>query len=125
MNLNKGFTLLEILLAIIVITVGMVSVLTAFSRGIFVSATASDFQTASALAQGKMEEIKDTAFASISSEARASVSNFAGFDRAVSVASIPGGSGSKLKQVAVTIYWETKGGEISQTLTTYIVNKSN
>ena len=121
---RKGFVLLELLITTVVIAVGMAVLITAFSRGIFTSEDAAALRIATALSQAKMEQLRDSTFASIVNEARAPVTGFSGFDRQVVVTSSPGGTNANFKQVDVTIYWNTKGGELSTTLTTYVTNHS-
>ncbi len=104
------------------IATGITALLLAFNRGIFASGDAQDLRTATALAQLKLEEVKNTAFSSIVTGSRAAVSGFTGFERAVTVTSAPGGTDINLKQVDVTVYWTPTGGETFATLTTYIFN---
>ena len=119
---KQGFTLLETLITTVIIAVGMAALITAFSQGLFASGDVSALRTATGLSQAKMEELNGVAFASIVNEARAPVAGFSGFDRQVVVTSSPGGTDANLKQVAVTVYWSIKGGELSTTLTSYLVN---
>jgi prepilin-type N-terminal cleavage/methylation domain-containing protein len=125
MNKKYGFTLLEMMIAIVLMTGGLAALLMSFNRGMFAFNDGSELRTATALAQGKMEEVRNTAFASIADEARAAVSGFSGFDREVDVTASPGGTDANFKQADVIVYRTTKGGEISTTLTTYFVNKAH
>ena len=118
----KGYTLLETLITTVIIAVGMAALITAFSQGLFVSGDAATLRTATGLSQAKMEELEGTAFASLVNEARSPVAGFSGFDRQVAVTPSPGGTNANLKQVDVTVYWSMKGGELSTTLTSYLVN---
>ena len=122
---KHGFTLLEILITIVILALGTTALLSAFSQAIFTSGIVSDLRTATALSQAKMEDLKDTAFASIVNETRAEVSGFTGFDRQVIVTASPAGTNSNLKQADTTVYYKTKGGERSSAFTTYFVNKNN
>ena len=119
---KKGFTLLEALITTVIIAVGMTALITAFNQGIFASGDAAALRTATGLSQAKMEQLRDSTFANIVNEARASVAGFSGFDRQVVVTSSPGGTNANFKQAAITVYWSTKGGELSTTLTSYFVN---
>lgn len=119
---SKGLTLLETLITVVLITMGLLPLILSFARGVFASNIASDLRVATGLTQAKMEELKNTSFASITSESRAALSGFTGFERAVSVTSAPGSTNSNFKQVVVTVYWRTKGGELSTDLNNYFVN---
>lgn len=118
---KNGFTLLEILIALILFTVGVVAITGLFASGMFSGSDAENTTIAMNLAQRKMEEIKNLAFASIADEAKADVSGFSGFQREVAVtAPLVDPDMSDLKHVTVTAYWTLKGDEISVPLETYI-----
>ncbi len=119
-----GFTLVEVILAILVLVVGVASATFVFARGIYSTTEAEGMETAAALAQEKMESTRATSFASIASESRAAVSGWSGFEREVAV-SQPSGTNSNFKQVVVTVYWSMTGGELSTLLTTYVANVAN
>ena len=129
---KNGFTLFETLLAVILLAAGIVPLIWAFNAGMFSATNAGKLANASQftssdvesvdlaldLAQAKMEEIKNTAFASIASVSKAAVSNFGSYNQSVTVTSVY----TDLKQVDVTIYWTTQGKEINITLSTYVAN---
>jgi prepilin-type N-terminal cleavage/methylation domain-containing protein len=111
--MKKGFTLLEMLVTIVVLTVGVVSVLRMMSIGIFADTNTENSTIAFYLAQEKMEEIKDaSSYPNIDTFAstRAALSgDFSDFDRAVTVSGDP-------KQVNVIVYWSVKGQDQSVNL---------
>ncbi|HQP10032.1 MAG TPA: prepilin-type N-terminal cleavage/methylation domain-containing protein [Candidatus Omnitrophota bacterium] len=113
--MKKGFTLLEMLLTVLLLTVGMTSILHMVSRAIFADTNLENITTARYLGQEKMEEIKGAAaYDDIDSyaSARAALTGaFSGFDRAVAVSGDP-------KQVDVTVYWTTQGQDQSLRLVT-------
>ena len=113
---KSGFTLLEVLLAATLFTMGVIAVVWLFSAGLVSSVDAENTTVAMNLARQKMEEIKNLAFAGISDEPREAVSGFAGFEREVTVTQPETG----LKHVTTTVYWMLKGDEISVPLKTYI-----
>jgi len=112
----RGFTLLEILIALVLFTVGVVVIAGIFSSGILSSSDAENTAIAMSLAQRRMEEIRNLAYADIASEAKDDVSGFSGFQREVTVSEPEAG----LKQVIVTAYWTFKGDEIGVPIQTYI-----
>ncbi len=121
LNLRRGFTLVELMIAILFLAVGVIAVTFAFGRGMFATTDAETLEQAVALTQERLENLKGTAFASIANEARAPVSGWTGFDRQVTVTQ-PAGTNANFKQVVVTVYWSTGGAELSTITTTYWVN---
>lgn len=122
-NLNirqKGFTILEVLIAVLLAGVGIFAIMEAFNRGYFGVGEVEDYTLALSLAQEKMEEIQGTAFASISNEVKAPVSGFSDFQREVAVTT----PHTDLKQVQVIAYWSIPNGENNVSLQTYVVNSS-
>ncbi|NQU95197.1 MAG: type II secretion system protein [Candidatus Omnitrophica bacterium] len=113
---NNGFTLLEILMAIVLFTGSVSLIVMLFANALVASTDAENTTIAMNLAQGKMEEVRNLSFASIADEAKAAVTGFTGFQREVAVTT----SETDLKQVTVTTYWTYKGGEVEVPLVTYI-----
>jgi prepilin-type N-terminal cleavage/methylation domain-containing protein len=113
--MKKGFTLLEMLLTIVLLTVGITSILQMVSMAMFADTNLENTTIARYLAQEKMEEIKDaatyTAIDGYASARTALTGNFADFDRAVTVTGDP-------KEVNVTVYWSAKGQNQSLSLVT-------
>ena len=118
---QKGFSLIELMIAILLLVGGIASATFIFGRGLFATTDVETVGQAVGLAQEKMETLRGTAFGSVSSEAKAAVSGWSGFSREVTV-SQPAGTDSDFKQVVVTVYWNTVDGELSSSLTTYVVN---
>lgn len=119
-----GFTLIEIMLAVILLVGGVAAATFMMSRGIFATTDTEDLQQGIALGQEKMEGLRGTAFASIASEPKAAIPGWAGFSREVTV-SQPAGTNSDFKQVVVTVYWNTNTGELSTSLTSHVVLTAN
>ena len=117
-RLSGGFTLLEVLLALLLITLGTLALSQAFSVGLFTSAEDESILTSTNLAQEKMEEIRNKTYSSISNEARAAVSGFSNYEREVVVTTPV----TNLKQVSVNVYWFNKASELSTSLVTYASN---
>jgi hypothetical protein len=73
------------------------------------------------LAQRRLEELRQTAYASVDDESKASVSSPSGFDqfsREVDVTT----PYTDLKQIIVRVYWDAPGGETNVSLQTYRAN---
>ena len=101
----KGFTLLEILITIIILTIGVIALTSAFSSGLLSSSDAENVDLALNIAQAKMEEIKDAGYASLADSGPTADVNFPRFDVTVDV-----GVPADPRQVDVTIGWETQSG---------------
>jgi len=116
----KGFTLIELLIAIVLIVVGLVTLMGIMSVGMCADAALEYRLTALNLANEKIEELKDTAFGSISdgNEPGSAI----GFDwvdqRIVDVNEVKTG----LKDVQVEVRWTQKGGQQSIKVRTYIAD---
>ena len=59
---KNGFTLLEVLLATIIVVVGVTAITGAFSSGIFATTDVENVDLALNIAQAEMENIKNTDF---------------------------------------------------------------
>ncbi|MDP3730514.1 MAG: prepilin-type N-terminal cleavage/methylation domain-containing protein [Candidatus Omnitrophota bacterium] len=114
---KKGFTLLEILLAAIVFSAGVVAILWAFSTGIFVSSDVENIDLALNIAQAKMEEVKNTPFAGLADSGPTADANFPRFSTTVNVA-----EGQDPMRVDVNVAWSVKGSQTSVVLTTLAAN---
>ncbi len=119
---TKGFTLIELLISIVLISVGLVTLMGIMSFGIYADASLEYRLTALNLANEKVEELKDTAFGSIS--AGTETGSAIGFDwvdmRTVSIDEPYGPN--LLKDVTVTVQWTQKGSTQSVAVETYVSN---
>jgi prepilin-type N-terminal cleavage/methylation domain-containing protein len=114
---ENGFTLLEVLIAIIVFTVGIIIIIMAFTSGLFASSDVENVDLALNIAQAKMEEVKNTPFASLADSGPAPDPDFSNFNISVNI-----NEGQNPMQVDVTVSWNTKGGQSDITLTTLVAN---
>ncbi len=114
---RRGFTLLEVLITLIILTVGVIAISRAISTGIFVSADVENVDLALSIARAKMEEIKNTDFASLADSGPTADANFSNFNVTVDVA-----EGQNPMQVDVTAAWNVKSGQTSMTLTTLVAD---
>ena len=116
---EKGFTLLEVIIAAVILTAGVIAIVWALNAGIFASGDVEDVDMALNIAQANMETIKNKSFAQIDTNAEiaAIVSNqgFSNFTVSGNVA-----EGQNPMQVNMTVTWNVKGGQASVTLTTLV-----
>ena len=114
---KRAFTLIEILVALIILTAGVVAIAGLFATSLVGSIDAEDLTIAMNLAQRRMEEIRNLDFdTEIVDAPKAAVAGFSGFQREVAVEEPE----TDLKQVTVTVYWTYKGDELNAPLSTYI-----
>lgn len=116
---KQGFTLLEVIIATVIFTIGAVAIIWALNSGIYATADVENVDLALNIAQAKMEEIKNIAFGSLADSVPTADANFSRFSTTVNVA-----EGQSPKQVDVTINWNVKGGLTGFTLTTLIADYS-
>ena len=118
-QITKGFTLIEILIAIVLIVVGLATLMGTMSVGICADVNLEYRLTALNLANEKLEELKDSSYSSIVSATESSISGFAFVDdRIVTVSEVD----TDLKDVQVEVRWTQKGSQQSVNVRTYIAN---
>lgn len=116
---NKGFSLLEVLLAILLFTVGFVAIASVFSTGLSAESNTEKMLIATDLAQEKMEQVRNLAYNDIQPEKRDWVSGFPLFSREV-IVTFPLSGRLDLRQVEVKVYYPTKPQENSISLYTFV-----
>lgn len=114
---SKGFTLLEVMIALVVLTLGVIGIMWAFSTGMYATTDVENVDLALNIAQAKMEEIKNTQFATLADSGPTADPNFSKFNTTVNVA-----EGQNPMQVDVTVAWTVKGGQTSIALTTLMAD---
>ena len=119
-NRKGGFSLLEVMLAILLFGTGLVFLLQIVNTGLFVGGQNEDTVIAANLAQEKIEELRNDAYADLVSETPAvAVPGFPAFTREVSVGdSTPAQTG--LKEVSVKVNWAAKNSVMTTTMVTYV-----
>lgn len=113
---NKGFSFLELLLATVLLSVGLVGLVNAFSIGLTGSSQAKQLAVAKNLAEERLEDIRNLLYINVVDEARAPIAGFADYEREVSVSDIQSG----LREVQIDVFWPAKGGEASISLWSYV-----
>ena len=105
---NSGFTLMEVLAAMVILSVGLLG-MAALVIGIINSNKLSNrISTATVLAQDKMEKITGVGYAG--ADAEAGTEPYGGVDfplykRITDVA--PGNPAAGMKKITVTVYWDS------------------
>lgn len=116
---SKAFTLLEVFLVIIILVTVFFPLLQMLSRGLVVGDEVKGTNTAVIIAQKRMEELKNTAFASISGETKTTVASYPAYSRQVNVTTPQ----ANLKDVLVIVYWKPGSGqEMSISIESFISN---
>jgi len=101
---NSGFTLVELLVAIVILSVGLLGMATLTGSIIRNNKLSNDLTTATTLAQDKLEDIRAAGYASAVSETKtACATPFSGYQREVTVSDNTPATG--MKQVTVKVYW--------------------
>ena len=118
------------MIAVALLIIGVLSATFVFSRGMFAVSEVEATEQAIALAQERMESIRGTPFSSISIGTTTESTPVSGYSRQVAVSlakDVPptGDSAGDLKQVDVTISWNTSGGQLSTSVTSYVANVAN
>jgi type IV pilus assembly protein PilV len=105
-NNNNGFTLMEVLAAMVILSVGLLG-MAALITGIINSNKLSNrISTATVLAQDKMEDIERIGYSNAASEIKASMSSpYDNYERKITV--VDSSPAANMKTVTVTVYWES------------------
>lgn len=124
-NNERGLTLIEVLVAFVILTIALVTIMNSFALGSRQNADTFRYNTALTLAQSKMEEIKKEPFNSVVNVAAADFASesdyaqFPGFSYTVTVED----DGLNNKKVIVTVFYGDEGVPKSLTLTAGITKR--
>jgi Tfp pilus assembly protein PilV len=118
MNYREGgFSLLEVLLAVLLLGTGLVFLIQTLNTGLVAGSYNESEIIAANLAQEMTEQLRNTTFASIASQTPASaVSGFPGFTREVLVTTPV----TSLKQITVKVYWYARQTQTNLTMVSYV-----
>ncbi len=101
---QNGFTLIEVLIAIVILSVGLLGMASLTGSIILSNKLSNDLTTATTLSQDKMEDIRADAYGSVASETKVACSTpYAAFQREVTVVNDSPAAG--MKTVTVKVYW--------------------
>lgn len=115
-NREGGFSLLEVLLAVLLLGIGFAVLLQVVSAGLFAGSVNENEITAAYLAQEKIEEIRNADLYTVTPEPKSAVSGFPAFTRQLAVSTPRSG----LLQITVTVYWYARSAETSLSMVTYV-----
>jgi len=112
---ERGFTLIEVLIALTILTIGLLAVATMQISAIHGNKMGNDISRAIFLAQDKLEELKSSEDITDTISVPANGSDETGiFNRSWGL----GPSGTNSRSVTVTVSWTTRGNNHSVTLNT-------
>jgi len=123
MKTKKGFTLIEVLVAVFVLAVGIVAVLQAFPLGTHIQKSSQMTTTAIQLSQGKMEEIISKSYddpllaVATTTESYGSIPEFSSYKRVVKInyynpdnpGQTPAGD-LGIKKIEISVFWKSSLG---------------
>ena len=129
---NQGFSLVEALMAIVVLVIGVLGVIQLFPAGLNSAKMSKEKTIATHLVQAKLEEYESASYDDIASEARTPVSTdpndqYYKYGRQSQVNYInsdltQSATDNGLKKIIVTVFWH-EGGTEKNTTATYLKHK--
>ncbi len=114
----RGFTLLEVLLALTLLAGGTVAIVELFQRAQMGVADGESVVIATYLAQRRLEELRNIPYGQLASETKAPIDDPTGYSR-FSRKILVTTPITNLRQLVATVFWTATGGETSVTLQSY------
>ena len=116
---NSGFTLMEVLVAMVILSVGLLGTAGLTARIINSNKLSNMITTATVLAQDKMEEIKMAGYAGVGDiddlnpyEDEDPVTGYSIFRRVTFIKGVGTPAVSGLKSIAVTVSWDSNNSQV-------------
>ncbi len=120
---KRGFTLIEIIMAMAILAVGVLGVVRLLPVGLRASKSAEMVSKAAFVAQEQMEMLKLSGFNGLSSAILSGEQGEFSWQAEVDNASLAGlSSSAEIKQITLVVSWIERGNTRTQNLTTYIGN---
>lgn len=126
---RKGFTLLEVLIATIVLTVGVLGIVWAFTRGMAASTDVENIDLALNVAQANMEDVFETLkntdlttlnIANFETSHSGDDPDFSDFNVTTDLTDVNGDA--SLMRIDIAVSWEVKGDTASIGFTTLVAD---
>jgi type IV pilus assembly protein PilV len=101
---DGGFTLIELMIAIVILSVGLLGMATLTGSIVQKNKLSNDLTAATTLAQDKLEDVRADGYANAVSQTKtACAGDFSEYQREVTVNNDTPASG--MKEITVTVYW--------------------
>ena len=101
---NNGFTLIEVLIAMVILSIGLLGTAALITGIIKGNKVSNRITTATTLAQDKIEEIKSMEYINVAEEPLSIITDYPLYKRKVV---IPPPPGTGMKTVTVTVSWDS------------------
>ena len=105
---NSGFTLIEVLVAMVNLSVGLLGTAALITGIINGNKVSNRISTATVLAQDKMEEIKSMEYLNVAAEPLSIITDYPLYKREVAVDTL----GTGMKTVTVTVSWDSDNSQV-------------
>jgi general secretion pathway protein I len=119
MNRINGFTLIEVLIAMVMVVVGMVLLSQAFSAGLRAVSVADRSSQAQLLAEQKISELEVLSFSSLQSDSGDFGDEYPGYTWQTEVS---GTDWDNMKKVILTVSWTHENTARSIVITRYVTD---
>jgi prepilin-type N-terminal cleavage/methylation domain-containing protein len=116
---NRGFTLLEVMIVLILLVGAFVPIMQTLSAGVIGSQEAKGTNTAILIAQNRLEGLRNLDYSAIASATKATSEGYPAYKDQVVVTESP----ANLKKIAVTVTWDIgSGNTLALTMETLVSN---
>jgi len=122
---EKGFTLIEVLITIMILGMVLISLISCFIYGFNVLARTKRTSIATQCVQKEVENIRSKTFAEILALGNTWTNeNFVKLDNATGVRAIEdSGIGADIKKLTISLTWTYRGRTMEQSIVTYITKE--
>jgi type IV pilus assembly protein PilV len=114
---NKGFTLIELAIAIVIFSIGLLAMAQLQMFSIRYNSDAQRMSEATTLAQGKMEELMSSTYAAMSSVPQDAIADD-NYDTSYTITADSPSPLTGVSELEVTVKWSSRGNDKTFTLNT-------